>query len=178
MASSKTMLIVIAASVAAAVPGPAASATTTATVLAWPSMIPGHGTLQINMSAVASDTNSSDLISLIDEKLIPSNFVLFKDGDEPCANPLLYTYADAVNGTLCLGGHEQEPGVLVTASPFELLGNLTAGGNTTNDGDTSPANTDGWCNPQKSCICKCGLACMASLLLYPLCLAACMACPN
>lgn len=135
-----------------------------------PSMIPGHGTLQINMSAVASDTRSTDLISLIDDKLIPSTFVISKDGgDEPCDNPLLYTYADAVNGTLCLGGHEQEPGVLVMSSPLEILGNLTGTGNTSTDAAMSPANTDGWCNPQTSCICKCGLACMASLLLYPLC---------
>ncbi|KAF3769481.1 hypothetical protein M406DRAFT_324988 [Cryphonectria parasitica EP155] len=100
----KKIFVAYMASTAAALSNVVVSATTN-TVLAWPTSLPGHGNLDVNISAMALDTGSTVLLDLINTNAIPGTFSLTKEGKTPCVDPFNFDVTDSVNGKLCLDGN-------------------------------------------------------------------------
>lgn len=103
------------------------------------------------MTAIANDANSLALLDVITSYHLSSTFTISKQVDLACEGRVDFDdITSAVSGDLCLG---PDTGYSDAVDTFRTSSN------------TDPFSEDVICG----CFCTCSIACMALLLLAPLC---------
>ncbi|CAN8097617.1 unnamed protein product [Discula destructiva] len=133
--------------------------------LSWPSYLPGHGNLTVNVTAITDSEeggNSTAMLDLITAYQLPEIFTIAKEeaGGQTCDGRVDFTIlTDAgVTGELCLG---------TNASNYSDLAHAFQASNKV----AQPAEGE-ICD----CFCTCALVCMGLVLFAPLCWPSCSFC--
>lgn len=116
--------------------------------------LPGHGNLLVNMTAIANDANTTALLKVMTFYHLPDTFIISKHAEFACDGRVDFdNITKAVAGDLCLGSDTDYSDAV--------------------DAFYSSGNTDMMVAPSEDdtcgCFCSCSIACMALLLLAPLC---------